>query len=144
MSRLCANNLSIHSDVLTVQKFMDRDIVIPNIIFPLRRASEIIENIIIGLPLSPVWLKVNSDSTYTVVNELHTVRSIKEYMTNEFRICTSAYLPSECFVTFDELPRHIQRKIQETLLTTYIIDPKTPEATQLDIIDRLNHRATWR
>ena len=146
MPRLDPNNIKIHPTTMTIQKIMNMDINMPEVSFAgdgdyyykVCKASEVIENIIIGLPLRPIWLTVTADSTYTFVTDLHVIRSIKDFWDNKFKICASDFLPEECYATFDKLPRHIQRRIEETIVTVYIIDPGTPEAERQNIIKRLN------
>lgn len=149
MPKLDPNNIKIHPTSMTIQKIRNMDINMPEVSFAgdgdyyykVCKASEVIENIIIGLPLRPIWLTANADSTYTFVTEMHTIRSIMDFMDNKFTICESAFLPEECYATFDKLPRHIQRRIEETVVIVYIINPSTPEAERQSIIKRLNNVA---
>ena len=149
MSKLDANNIKIHPTTMTIQKIMNMDITMPDVSFvgdgdhwqKVCKASEVIENIIIGLPLRPIWLNAEDDSTYTFITELHVIRSIKDFMNNQFEICISQFLPAEYYTTFDKLPRHIQRRIEETVVTVNIIDPGTTEAERQDLIKRLTNVA---
>lgn len=148
MPKLDANNIKIHSTTMTIQKLMNMDINMPEVFFvgdgdhwqKVCKASEIIENIIIGLPLRPIWLNAEND-TYTIITELHVIRSIEDFMNNQFEICIAQFLPAEYYTTFDKLPRHIQRRIEETVVPVNIIDPGTTEAERQNLIKRLNNVA---
>jgi hypothetical protein len=111
--------------------------------------SRLIESILLRLPLPPFYFDADDDSKWLVVDGLQRLWSIKNFIVNSelndpknpplelngLEILTD-YSGKD--VTYDKLNRAMQRRILETPVTTYLIQPGTPKNVKYNVFRRIN------
>jgi hypothetical protein len=111
-----------------------------NFVWDMTRRSRLIESALLRLPLPALYFDGVDASTWTVVDGLQRLSTLRDFMTKkQFRLEGLEYLRSAAEgKTFDELPRGMQRELEETQLTLFIIRPDTPPEVKFTIFYRIN------
>jgi len=111
--------------------------------------SRLIESILLRLPLPAFYFDAEDDSKWLVVDGLQRLWSIKNFIINSeiedeenpalelngLEILTDY---SGKNTTYDKLNRTMQRRILETPITTYLIQPGTPKQVKYNVFRRIN------
>ena len=111
--------------------------------------SRLIESILLRLPLPAFYFDATDDSKWLVVDGLQRLWSIKNFVVNsEFNGRRNPALELNGLeilteyngkgITFDKLNRTMQRRILETPITTYLIQPGTPKQVKYNVFRRIN------
>ncbi|EOR93031.1 hypothetical protein ADIARSV_3831 [Arcticibacter svalbardensis MN12-7] len=113
--------------------------------------SRLIESILLRLPLPPFYFDADDDDKWLVVDGLQRLWTIKNFIVNteiaeddEIRIplvltgleILTDY--SDKNVTYDKLNRTMKRRILETPVTAYLIQPGTPKNVKYNVFRRIN------
>jgi uncharacterized protein with ParB-like and HNH nuclease domain len=116
------------------------------------RKSQLIESLMLKIPLPMFYVSADEKNYYTVVDGLQRLSTIRSFILGD------AYLknPNEAIEgdgfklqglefwkdyenkNFNELPSNIQNRILETVFTFTIINPGTPEEVRRNIFNRIN------
>lgn len=119
------------------------------------KQSRLIESIMLRLPLPAFYFDASDDDKWLVVDGLQRLWSLKKFIVNteikdpellkqkENRPIELSGLEiltdlNEKEVTFDKLNRTMTRRILETTVTTYLIQPTTPKEVKYNVFKRIN------
>ena len=103
-----------------------------------KEKSELIESILMGIPLPVLYLFEQNDGKLQVVDGRQRLTAIFQYMNNEFALSDLKILPEEKGKKFSDLSPMMQGIIEDFQMTVYKIQPPTPENVKFDIFDRVN------
>ena len=110
-----------------------------NLVWDVVRRSRLIESALLRLPLPAFYFDGVEANLWTVVDGLQRLSTLEDYITkNSFSLHGLEYLTSVEGKTFDQLPRGMQRELEETQLTIFIIRPDTPPDVKFTIFYRIN------
>jgi len=105
---------------------------------PLRR-SRLIESALLRLPLPAFYFDGVKPSQWTVVDGLQRLSTFRDYVTlKKFALSGMEYLTAAEGRRFDQLPRGMQRELEESQLTLFIVRPETPPEVKFTIFARIN------
>ena len=104
--------------------------------------SELIESILMGIPLPVIYLFEQADGKKQVVDGRQRLTSVFNFMNNEFALTDLKILVKENTKTFEKLTPLLQAKIEDYQIQAYLIKPPTPERIKFDIFDRVNRSGT--
>lgn len=110
-------------------------------VWSLTKQSRLIESSLMRIPLPVLYVAEDTDGRIIVVDGLQRLTTFQRYLNNEFALKDVGSSDPDSIISgkkFDELPLHLQERIEDTQLTLYILDPKAPERARLDIFERVN------
>lgn len=107
-----------------------------------KQRSELIESILMGIPIPIIYLFETKDGKKEVVDGRQRITTFIEFMNNEFSLKDLRMLPELNGKRFKDLEPLLQSKIEDYQLSAYVIQPPTPERVKFDIFDRVNRGGT--
>ena len=113
-----------------------------NEVWDKKQESELIESILMGIPIPIIYLFQARDTTIQVVDGRQRITAIINFMNDEFKLVQLKIMKSSVGKKFSDLEPIQQRKIEDYQIDTYLIQPPTPERVKFDIFDRVNRGGT--
>lgn len=107
-----------------------------------KQKSELIESILIGIPIPIIYLFENELGFKQVVDGRQRLSCIFDFINNEFTLNNLNLLTDLNAKLFEQLTPQFQAKIEDYQLLAYTIQYPTPEKVKFDIFDRVNRGGT--
>ena len=102
------------------------------------RKGRLIESILLRIPLPVFYVASDLQDVWSVVDGLQRMTTIHDFVKGEFPLQGLEYLVKFEDAKFSDLPRNMQRRIEETELVINVIQPGTPEEVMFNIFNRIN------
>lgn len=123
-----------------------------NEVWTIEKRSQLIESLMLKIPLPMFYVSADEKSNYTVVDGLQRLSTIRRYILGDeylkskdeskrghgFKLKELEFWKDYEGKTFNELPTNIKNNILETEFTFTIINPGTPEEVRRNIFKRIN------
>ncbi len=101
--------------------------------------SRLIESVLIRIPLPALYMDATNEDRWLVVDGLQRLTTLKRFVLDQdLRLKGLEFLTPYNGKAFDELPRHLKRRIKETQVTVFLIEKGTPESVKFNIFKRIN------
>lgn len=116
-----------------------------NTVWGYKQKCELIESILMGLPLPIFYLKQESNSTYIVVDGKQRLSTLFEFLSNDFALKSLKILPFLNDKKFQDLTGELgiyQSQLEDYQVYSHVILPPTPDKILFDIFDRVNRGGT--
>jgi len=107
-----------------------------------RQRSELIESVLMGIPLPVIYLFESKDGRKQVVDGRQRITAIIDFLNDSFKLSDLKILRSLNGCTFSQLEPKLQAMVEDFQLLAYVIQPPTPERVKYDIFDRVNRGGT--
>lgn len=103
------------------------------------KKSRLIESILIKVPLPVFYFDSRNEDKWTIVDGLQRVSTLNEFIIEKkLKLSNLEYLEEFNNCSYAELPRSMQRRIQECQILTYCIRKGTPDDVTMSIFKRIN------
>jgi Protein of unknown function DUF262 len=118
-----------------------------------KQKSELIESILMGIPLPLIYVKEDEKGVYIIVDGRQRLTTLFQFMGHEFPLQNLNVLKELNGAYFSETTKHgtkcdkfltqtQQSKIEDCPLTLHVIKPPTQDRVTFDLFDRVNRGGT--
>lgn len=101
------------------------------------KQSRLVESALMRIPLPVFYLAERPDGKIVVVDGLQRLTTFYRYFNNEFAL-KDIHNQQLIGKRFDDLTPKLKARLEDTVLTLYLIDSAVPERARLDIFERVN------
>lgn len=102
-----------------------------------KRASKLVESMLMGIPLPTVYFSEEDDGSYSVIDGQQRLTSIQRYLKNDFSLCSLLELSDLNGQYYKDLGKQLQKRLKSTTIRTIVLLKQSQEL-KYEIFARLN------
>ncbi|WP_341279441.1 DUF262 domain-containing protein [Paenibacillus sp. FSL H8-0537] len=107
-----------------------------------KQRSELIESVLMGIPLPVFYLNETKDGQLIVVDGRQRLTTFFRFFDDQFELQQLRILNNLQGQRFSELKHNLQSKLEDYQIIAQVIKPPTPDRVIFDIFDRVNRGGT--
>lgn len=111
-------------------------------VWGIKQKSELIETVLMGIPLPIFYLNERKDGKLVVVDGRQRLTTFFNYLNDEFKLSNLKILSKLNDKTFSDLDPILQANLEDFQIIAQVIKPPTPDRIKFDIFDRVNRGGT--
>lgn len=100
--------------------------------------SRLIESLLLKIPLPVFYVAEDENGNWAVVDGIQRLTTIHDFIKGKYALSNLEYLTQLEKLEYAQLPRPMQRRIEETSLVINVIQDGTPEEVMINIFKRIN------
>ena len=130
----------------TLREMVDDGDIIPNpeyqrdYVYNDKQASKLVESVLMGIPIPTIYLCVEEDNTYSVIDGQQRITSLVRYLKNDFALTSLQELNELNGKCYKDLSKDIQKKLKSSSLSTISLLKQSSDL-KYEIFARLNQGA---
>lgn len=130
----------------TLRDMVDDGDIIPNpdyqrdYVYNDKQASRLVESVLMGIPIPTIYLCLEDDESYSVIDGQQRITSLVRYLKNEFALSGLQELNELNGKCYKDLPKDIQKKLKSSSLSTISLLKQSSDL-KYEIFARLNQGA---
>ncbi|WP_337239656.1 DUF262 domain-containing protein [Proteus faecis] len=113
-----------------------------NDVWSRRDKSELIESVLMGIPVPLIYMFENENGVRQVVDGKQRITALKQFLNNEYKLSELIMLSNLSNKKFNELDPLLQSRLEDYQIAVYVIQPPTPEEVKFSIFERVNRNGT--
>lgn len=126
-----------------IRMISDKDLVLDpdyqrNYVWDNKKASKLIESIILNVPIPVIYVSEGSDSSWSVIDGLQRLNSLKRFFEGRYKLSGLEVLHELNKCDFKSLPSKASRMLKNGLLRIVMVTADSNEDIKYDIFMRLN------
>lgn len=129
-----------------LKEMVDEGDIIPNpeyqrdYVYTDKQASKLVESVLMGIPIPTIYLCVEEDNTYSVIDGQQRITSLVRYLKNDFALNGLQELNELNGKCYKDLSKDIQKKLKSSSLSTITLLKQSTDL-KYEIFARLNQGA---
>lgn len=102
------------------------------------RQSRLIESIVLGLPIPPIFVAENTDGRLEIVDGSQRVRTLSAFLNNELTLHGLEKITMLNGMVFDDFDVSRKRKFNNTTFTVIVLSESATDEVKNDLFERIN------
>ncbi len=128
----------IKGGTIYLRPLSDRPSFQRDYVWPSKLASQLIESVLLNVPIPPCYLSQNDDYELDVIDGQQRIYSIYRYYENQFALSGLEVLTELNGLRFHQLETKLQRKIKTHTMRCVAITNESHPEIKFDVFERLN------